>query len=115
MTSSEGMGEQKVAVVIFNLGGPDSPEAVRPFLFNLFNDPAILRVPNPMRWLLARLISWRRAPLSQEIYQQVGGRSTLLAATNDQASALRARLQSQGASAEVFVFMRYGIRWLRKR
>lgn len=107
MTNAEGKGEQKVAVVIFNLGGPDSPEAVRPFLFNLFNDPAILRVPNPMRWLLARLISWRRAPLSQEIYKKVGGRSTLLSATNEQASALRARLQSHGASAEVFVFMPY--------
>ena len=37
-------------MVIFNLGGPDSPEAVRPFLLNLFNDPAILRLPNPLRW-----------------------------------------------------------------
>ena len=41
---------RKLAVLIFNLGGPDSPEAVRPFLLNLFNDPAILRLPNPLRW-----------------------------------------------------------------
>ena len=66
------MAHQKLAVVIFNLGGPDSPEAIQPFLFNLFNDPAILRLPNPMRWILAKLISWRRAPTSREIYDQVG-------------------------------------------
>jgi len=63
----------RLAVVIFNLGGPDSPEAIQPFLFNLFNDPAILRLPNPLRWCLAKLISWRRAPTSKEIYKQVGG------------------------------------------
>ena len=55
---------EKLAVVIFNLGGPDSPEAIKPFLLNLFSDPAILRVPNPLRWIIARLIAWRRAPTS---------------------------------------------------
>ena len=50
----------KIAVILFNLGGPDGPEAVRPFLFNLFNDRAIIGLPNPFRWLLAHLISARR-------------------------------------------------------
>ncbi|MEQ8509766.1 MAG: ferrochelatase [Rhodospirillaceae bacterium] len=101
------MAHQKLAVVIFNLGGPDSPEAIQPFLFNLFNDPAILRLPNPMRWILAKLISWRRAPTSREIYDQVGGKSTLLPATEEQAKALKAEIQDMADDVEVFVFMRY--------
>ena len=52
----------RLAVVLLNLGGPDSPEAVQPFLFNLFHDPAIIGIPQPLRWVLARLISRRRAP-----------------------------------------------------
>ena len=64
----------KTAVVIYNLGGPDSPEAVRPFLKNLFSDPMILRVPAPVRWLLARFISWRRAPVARDVYAHIGGR-----------------------------------------
>ena len=101
------MSDQKLAVVIFNLGGPDSPEAIQPFLFNLFNDPAILRLPNPMRWILAKLISWRRAPTSREIYDQVGGKSTLLPATEEQAKALKAEIQDMADDVEIFVFMRY--------
>lgn len=101
------MAQQKLAVVIFNLGGPDSPEAIQPFLFNLFNDPAILRLPNPMRWILAKLISWRRAPTSREIYEQVGGKSTLLPATEEQAKALKAEIKDMAEDVEVFVFMRY--------
>ena len=57
-----------VAVVLFNLGGPDRPEAVEPFLFNLFNDPAIIGSPGFIRRRLARLISRRRAPVAREIY-----------------------------------------------
>lgn len=101
------MADKKLAVVIFNLGGPDSPEAIQPFLFNLFNDPAILRLPNPMRWILAKLISWRRAPTSKEIYDQVGGKSTLLPATEEQAIALKTEIKSLADDVEVFVFMRY--------
>ncbi|MDH3918218.1 MAG: ferrochelatase, partial [Rhodospirillales bacterium] len=56
----------KIAVVLFNLGGPDRPEAVQPFLFNLFNDPAIIGAPKPIRWLLAKFISSRRAPVARE-------------------------------------------------
>ena len=63
----------RLAVVLFNLGGPDSPGAVQPFLFNLFHDPAIIGLPQPLRWLLAHLISRRRAPIAQEIYRHLGG------------------------------------------
>ena len=51
----------KLAIVLFNLGGPDSPEAVEPFLRNLFSDPAIIALPGIFRWPLARLIARRRA------------------------------------------------------
>jgi protoporphyrin/coproporphyrin ferrochelatase len=94
----------KTAVVIYNLGGPDSPEAVRPFLKNLFSDPRILRVPAPVRWFLARLISWRRAPVAQEIYAQIGGRSPILPETEKQRDALQGEL---GDDFRVFVSMRY--------
>ena len=63
---------RRTAVVIYNLGGPDSPEAVRPFLKNLFSDPMILRVPAPVRWFLSQLISWRRTPVAREIYAEIG-------------------------------------------
>lgn len=94
----------KLAVVLFNLGGPDRPEAVRPFLVNLFSDPAILSIPQPFRWLLARTIAYRRAPMAVEIYRQLGGGSPLLPNTRAQAAALKAAL---GPDAEVFVAMRY--------
>ena len=96
----------RIAVVLFNLGGPDSQEAVRPFLFNLFNDPAIMRVPHPVRWLLAQLISRRRAPIAREIYENLGGGSPLLPNTEAQASALKAALAGSG-EVEVFISMRY--------
>lgn len=49
----------RTAIVLFNLGGPHRRKAVRPFLFNLFNDPAIIALPQPLRWLVALLISGR--------------------------------------------------------
>ncbi len=98
----------KTAVVLFNLGGPDGPEAVQPFLFNLFFDPAIIRLPTPLRWLLARLISSRRAPIAREIYQEMGGGSPLLPNTEAQARALTAALQEKGlGDLRVFIAMRY--------
>ncbi len=81
-------GARKTAVVLFNLGGPDAPESVGPFLFNLFNDPAIVGAPGPLRWLLARFISRRRAGPAREIYAKIGGASPLLANTERQARAL---------------------------
>lgn len=95
---------QKTAVILFNLGGPDSLEAVQPFLFNLFNDPAIIRLPNPFRWLLAKLISTRRAPVARGIYENMGGRSPILPQTEAQAQALQ---QLLGDGFRVFISMRY--------
>lgn len=101
------------AVVLFNLGGPDAPEAVKPFLFNLFNDAAIIGVPQPLRWLLAKFISARRAPVAREIYGELGGKSPLVELTWAQAHALedrlvaRARRQGVDDSFKVVVAMRY--------
>lgn len=95
----------KTAVVLFNLGGPDRPEAVRGFLRNLFGDPAILRVPWPIRPILASFIAKRRAPIATEIYQALGGGSPILAETEQQASALAEQLADD--NLRVFVAMRY--------
>lgn len=92
-------------MVLFNLGGPDSPDAVRPFLFNLFNDPAIIGAPGPIRWLIASLISRRRAPVAREIYEKIGGRSPILDETRAQADALEAAL-AEDADTRVFIAMR---------
>jgi ferrochelatase len=97
----------KTAIVLFNLGGPDGPEAVRPFLFNLFNDPAIIDVPQPLRWCLAKLISSRRAPIARDIYAQIGGGSPLLANTEKQARALEAALSDRIGEVRCFIAMRY--------
>ena len=93
-----------IAVVLMNLGGPDRLEAVQPFLFNLFSDPAILRLPALVRFPLARIIAWRRSPVAQEIYRKLGGGSPLLANTEAQARALEAVL---GPQHRCFVAMRY--------
>lgn len=96
----------RTAVVLFNLGGPDRPEAVRPFLVNLFSDPAIIRAPGILRWLLARLIARRRTPVAQANYDRIGGRSPLLPNTDAQARALTAALADLG-EVRSFVVMRY--------
>jgi ferrochelatase len=95
---------KKTAVIFFNLGGPDSSEAIQPFLFNLFNDKAIIGAPQPFRWLLAKFISSRRAPVAKKIYAQIGGKSPLLDFTQEQATALEASL---GEGYKVFIAMRY--------
>lgn len=94
----------KTAVILMNMGGPDSLDAVRPFLFNLFNDKAIIRVPWPVRPLLAKLISGRRAPVAKEIYAKLGGRSPILPQTQSQADALQDLL---GNGFKVLIAMRY--------
>ena len=96
----------RTAVVLFNLGGPDSPESIQPFLFNLFNDVAIISLPQPLRWCVAQLISRRRAPIATEIYENLGGKSPLLELTQAQAIALQNELQDLGL-VKVFVCMRY--------
>jgi protoporphyrin/coproporphyrin ferrochelatase len=94
----------RVAVVLMNLGGPDSLQAVRPFLINLFSDPAIIRLPRPARWLLARVIASRRLAAARDIYDHLGGGSPLLANTEAQARALESQL---GEEYRCFVAMRY--------
>jgi ferrochelatase len=96
-----------LAVVLFNLGGPDGPDAVEPFLFNLFNDKAIIGLPGLVRRPLARLISRRRAPVARAIYAKMGGASPILANTEAQARALEARLNADGLDVKAFVAMRY--------
>ena len=97
----------KLAVVLFNLGGPDSPEAVEPFLRNLFSDPAIIALPAPLRLPLGRLIAKRRAPVAREIYAHIGGRSPIFEQTRAQADALEKLLSGNGIEAKAFVAMRY--------
>jgi protoporphyrin/coproporphyrin ferrochelatase len=95
----------KVAVVLFNLGGPDSPAAIRPFLLNLFNDPAILRVPFFVRPFLARKITNARLQPATASYQLLGGKSPLPEMTEAQARAIEAALPE--LDAKCFVAMRY--------
>jgi len=99
----------KIAVVLFNLGGPDNPKAVEPFLYNLFNDEAIIRLPKIFRALLAKIISVRRAKTAQAIYAQMGGSSPILKNTEAQASALEKHLNDASSenTYKSFVAMRY--------
>jgi protoporphyrin/coproporphyrin ferrochelatase len=92
------------AVVLMNLGGPDSPRAVRPFLYNLFRDPAIVGLPSMPRLPLAAVIAARRNRMAQRIYAHLGGSSPLLANTRAQAAALAAVL---GDGSRCFIAMRY--------
>lgn len=99
----------KRAVVLFNLGGPDSLKAVRPFLFNLFRDRAIIGLPAIARYPLAALIAVTRNKTAQANYGVMGGRSPLLPETEKQARALEAELTRRARDVEtrVFISMRY--------
>jgi ferrochelatase len=92
------------AVVLMNLGGPDTLAAVRPFLYNLFSDRAIIGLPAWLRLPLAWLIAARRAGVAREIYAHLGGASPLLANTEAQARALQDEL---GPGYRCFIAMRY--------
>ena len=100
---------QRIAVVLFNLGGPDGPEAVRPFLENLFSDPAIIRVPWLVRRPLAALIARTREASAIDNYALMGGGSPIVPETEAQAAALRLSLAERlpEATIEVFIAMRY--------
>jgi ferrochelatase len=95
----------RLAIILFNLGGPDKIASVRPFLLNLFTDRAILRVPGFVRFFLARLIAYRRTKPAQAIYALMGGKSPLRELTEAQAAALEATLWD--IDAKCFVAMRY--------
>ena len=103
------MSPRRIAVVLLNLGGPDSLQAVRPFLFNLFNDPAIMPLPTPARLAVAGLISTARARTAKANYAHMGGASPLLRETRAQADALAAALAERLPVDEVrtFIAMRY--------
>lgn len=98
----------RVGVLLLNLGGPDRLEDVGPFLFNLFSDPEIIRIPfsflqRPLAWF----ISTRRTKTSQENYRQIGGGSPLRQITEAQAHALQEQLLQLGQEARIYVGMRY--------
>ena len=98
----------KKAVILFNLGGPDKIENVEPFLFNLFNDPAILNLPTFIRYPLAKLISNRRAPVAKKIYSELGGSSPILRLTKKQSSSIEIKLNQEQTEDEYkcFIVMR---------
>jgi ferrochelatase len=98
----------RLGVLLLNLGGPDKLEDVRPFLYNLFADPEIIRLPSPLLQApLAWLISTLRSKKSQENYKKIGGGSPIRRITDAQAIALKTQLQSNGHDAHVYVGMRY--------
>jgi len=104
---------RRIAVVLFNLGGPDDQATVKPFLFNLFNDPAIIGLPGLFRTPLASLIAGRREASAQANYALMGdawnGGSPLLTETRKQVAALETALLERlpGDEAKAFIAMRY--------
>jgi protoporphyrin/coproporphyrin ferrochelatase len=99
---------ERIGVLLFNLGGPERLDQVRPFLYNLFSDPDIIRLPwrglqAPLAWLISR----QRYKLSRGYYKKIGGGSPLRKITEDQAGALQAALAAEGIDAGVYVGMRY--------
>ncbi len=98
----------KKAIILFNLGGPDKLENVEPFLFNLFNDPAILNLPVFLRFPLAKLIANRRAPTAKKIYEELGGSSPILKLTMEQSAALEEKLNKVDnlSNYKCFIVMR---------
>jgi ferrochelatase len=98
----------KVGVLLLNLGGPERIQDVGPFLYNLFADPEIIRLPNPaLQKPLAWLISSLRAGKSQEAYRSIGGGSPLRRITEQQARELQSNLRQRGIEATSYVAMRY--------
>jgi protoporphyrin/coproporphyrin ferrochelatase len=98
----------RLGVLLLNLGGPEQLSDVRPFLFNLFSDPEIIRIPIPaLQKPLAWLISTSRAKKSQANYQKIGGGSPLRRITEEQARAIEEGLQERGTDAKVYIGMRY--------
>ncbi|MBS9390016.1 MAG: ferrochelatase [Dolichospermum sp. WA123] len=98
----------RIGVLLLNLGGPDKPEDVGPFLYNLFSDPEIIRLP--FRWMqkpLAWFIATRREKTSQINYQQIGGGSPLRRITEEQGAAIKAQLGELGQEVKIYVGMRY--------
>lgn len=99
---------RQIGVLLFNLGGPEALADVRPFLYNLFSDPDIIRLPwRAMQRPLAWLISSGRKRKSTGYYKQIGGGSPLRKITGEQARALESRLAERGTNVRTYVGMRY--------
>jgi len=99
--------EVRRGLILFNLGGPETLEDVRPFLQNLFTDPEIIRIKNDaLRRLIAWCIVMLRQRKSRALYSQIGGGSPLRKITDGQAAALRGQLETQGIHASAYVGMR---------
>src|SRR5215510_3590292 len=99
---------RRIGVLLFNLGGPERLEDVRPFLFNLFADPDIIRLPwRAMQKPLAWLISMQRYKKSRGYYEKIGGGSPLRKITDEQARALESALKARNINARAYVGMRY--------
>ncbi|XP_061369868.1 ferrochelatase-2, chloroplastic isoform X2 [Gastrolobium bilobum] len=104
------IGDDKIGVLLLNLGGPETLEDVQPFLFNLFADPDIIRLPRLFSFLqkpLAQFVSVLRAPKSKEGYASIGGGSPLRRITDAQAEELKKSLWAKNVPAKVYVGMRY--------
>ena len=100
------VNNMKAAVLLFNLGGPETLHDVKPFLYRLFSDPEIIRVKwTPARKALAYLIATARHKTSEGYYRQIGGGSPLRRLTEDQSRALAAELKTRGRDIETFVGM----------
>src|SRR5512138_3218556 len=96
---------EKTAVLLLQMGGPDSLAAVEPFLYNLFSDRDIIKIgPAFLQPFIARMIVKRRAPKSAANYRDIGGRSPLRELTEQQGAELEKLL---GDKYRCFVAMRY--------
>lgn len=106
---SEKLVPKKIGIVVFNLGGPNKSEDIRPFLKNLFSDPVIISLPFFLRVIVANLISTTRAPKAKPLYDLMGGFSPLLKNTKNQTEALEKELKSRLPESEIkiFISMRY--------
>ena len=96
----------KKAVIIMNLGGPDSLDAIEPFLFNLFSDPDIFKIPFGQK-LFAKIISRSRAPKVSKEYELIGGKSPINEWTEIQRKFLEVKLQEYDKHISVITAMRY--------
>src|SRR6185295_12307268 len=100
--------DERIGVLLLNLGGPDTLDDVRPFLYNLFADPDIIRLPwrflqKPLAWM----ISTQRYKKSRGYFEKIGGGSPLRRITDEQARALEAALAERHINARAYVAMRY--------
>ncbi|HET8675528.1 MAG TPA: ferrochelatase [Blastocatellia bacterium] len=106
--TNAGQNQERIGVLLFNLGGPETLDDVKPFLYNLFSDPDIIRLPwRALQKPLAWIISTSRYNKSRGYYEQIGGGSPLRKITDQQARALEGALARRGIEAKAYVGMRY--------